>query len=44
MKKFLFSIFMTFSLIPVFGSVNFAVTGLDDSGKNAVELVQAELA
>ncbi len=44
MKKILFAIFITFCLIPVFGSVNFAVTGLDDSGKNAVELVQAELA
>ena len=44
MKKFLFSIFITFCLIPVYGSVKFAVTGLDDSGKNAVEFVQAELA
>ena len=43
MKKLLFSIFTFCVVFQLYGSSKFALTGLDDAGKNAVELVQSEL-
>ena len=43
MKKLLFVIFLFGCFVHLYGSSKFALTGLDDAGKNAVELVQSEL-
>ncbi len=44
MKKLLFSIFIFCCFFHLYGSSKFALTGLDDAGKNALELVVTELA
>ena len=44
MKKLLFVIFLFGCFVHLYGSSKFALTGLDDAGKNAVELAQSNLA